>query len=456
MTLTHQSLQDTESLHLLCHAQEACLQMLIQHNVIDIFRYNVLTDELHVMRNEGKGEILNIVKDHYLGVDRPWTLENNSHLRLTGLFSALINNDPSTPDEGTMELTMLDGIAHLVCHYEAIRDMNGRLHYVIGQMEDLNLAHSRMLKTIEQQNEYISVLNALTNTYVTVIHVNLLDFSYKLLQGSPEVTKITENYTHIKDLVRLMSEMMNDAKECERFRDILNPYTISGRLMDKQFFTAEFCTKHIGWIRLRVLPSQYDNEGRVTHLILTSECIDAERRETVYLKQLSETDMLTGLYNRQAGERIINERIRNHTHYLFGIFDCDRFKAINDTFGHMVGDKLIIAIAKVFRETFPGQTCMRLGGDEFVLLITGDEVRRSISSVNGGTDLLKRFKENISKISIPEIIDLNCTVSAGVVISDGSSQQSFETLYHKADEALYASKRVRNGYITYAKTSGYR
>lgn len=448
--------EEFQRIKMLGQAHEACLQMLITHNVIDVFRYSAEEDTLYVMRNRGTGPIEQHVKENYLKCNTVWSLADDSHDKLVNLFKSLVEGGTSTPDQGTMELIMNDGIVRLVCHYQAIRDSQHRLYHIIGQMEDLNLAYSRMLKTIEQQNDYISLVKAMTLTYASVINVNLQDLTYTLLHGSPEVLQIANQFSHVKDLARLVGENVLNPEDMNRYTDFINPYTLSNRLMDQQFIAAEFNTRSRGWIKIRIIPSKYDNEGRVTNIIVTTEDIDAEHREQVYLKELSEQDALTKLYNRHAGERLINELLKTEKIYLFAIFDCDHFKVINDTFGHMVGDKVIMAIGKVLTDNFPNQIAMRLGGDEFVLFLYGESIRRSIASITGGTDLLKFFKDKIQQIEIPEVIDFQCSVSGGAVISDGSTMQSFDTLYRTADKALYSSKQIRNGYITYAKTSSYR
>ena len=81
---------------------------------------------------------------------------------------------------------------------------------------------------------------------------------------------------------------------------------------------------------------------------------------------------MTGLCNRRSGEKRITELLKKKTGGLLCLIDCDKFKSINDNYGHSVGDKVIIAIAEKLQKTCrDSDVVLRLGGDEFAMFIPG-------------------------------------------------------------------------------------
>ena len=79
---------------------------------------------------------------------------------------------------------------------------------------------------------------------------------------------------------------------------------------------------------------------------------------------------MTGLYNRGSGERQISHLLQEKTGGLLCLIDCDKFKTINDTYGHSTGDKVIIAVAETMQKSCRDKdVVLRLGGDEFAVFM---------------------------------------------------------------------------------------
>ena len=149
----------------------------------------------------------------------------------------------------------------------------------------------------------------------------------------------------------------------------------------------------------------------------------------------AEIDGMTGFFNKTATVELISNILTseaNQRHALLAI-DIDNFKAVNDVYGHTVGDHTISIVASAIASRFTGSDiCGRVGGDEFVVfvrdVVSKQEVYEKIQNV---MHLISGNKE----LSIPE----NITLSIGLVFSDGT-EQDYAQLYAKADEALYISK----------------
>ncbi|MGM9971043.1 MAG: GGDEF domain-containing protein [Anaeroplasmataceae bacterium] len=173
---------------------------------------------------------------------------------------------------------------------------------------------------------------------------------------------------------------------------------------------------------------------------------DNEIERNRKLEKLSNTDSLTNLYNRRYSEDRINQILNDVTKqsYAFIIIDVDKFKDINDTYGHSAGDQALVFISDTLKKAFKEDSIIcRLGGDEFVVLLynlpTQFEIRRSVVSY--------RIDEliNILRETTLDFLDnQKMSVSLGVTLEDGT----FDTLYSNADAALYSSKDGGRGIYT--------
>ncbi len=153
-------------------------------------------------------------------------------------------------------------------------------------------------------------------------------------------------------------------------------------------------------------------------------------------------DALTDLPNRtllmsELKEALEEEKINADEHFALLFLDCDRFKLINDSFGHVVGDQLIIAIAKRLQSILPEtSTLARLGGDEFVIFLRNlkTETKETVAK-----QLAQTIQTELSQPLLFNEHELFITVSIGIVISNGDYQQP-EHLLRDADTAMYYAK----------------
>lgn len=120
------------------------------------------------------------------------------------------------------------------------------------------------------------------------------------------------------------------------------------------------------------------------------------------------------------------------------LIDCDKFKVINDTYGHSVGDKVIIAIAESLQKTCrDNDVILRLGGDEFAIFMPGMLKKTSAEK------FFERLFENIRQIDMIEMQGRKIEISLGACFYDESEEVSFDSLYRKADRAMYQSKKMQ-------------
>jgi diguanylate cyclase (GGDEF)-like protein len=165
-------------------------------------------------------------------------------------------------------------------------------------------------------------------------------------------------------------------------------------------------------------------------------------KRTEELRFLANHDSLTEVYNRRAFNKMLDKAIqRNEPFSLIG-FDVDKFKGINDQFGHPAGDALLIHVIKLISVSLKeGDNLFRIGGDEFCI----------ISSITNH-EALERYLQCILRTVSQSHCEhkgrqLSCTLSIGAAIY---ANENTEEILQKTDSMLYQSKSNGRNRVTIA------
>jgi len=155
------------------------------------------------------------------------------------------------------------------------------------------------------------------------------------------------------------------------------------------------------------------------------------------LEELGRTDVLTGLANRRQGFAVAEGELSRH--FRTGrpvsllILDVDRFKSINDRFGHPVGDAILRGVATVLRECCRAtDTPARYGGDEFMLILPETDLA-------GAEEVAARIRRHLERMSFKQAPGLACTVSLGAAEANREIA-NIDAWIQRADAALYRAK----------------
>jgi diguanylate cyclase (GGDEF)-like protein len=177
------------------------------------------------------------------------------------------------------------------------------------------------------------------------------------------------------------------------------------------------------------------------HSGLTLRRLQAELEEkNRELARLAATDPLTGLPNRRSFDANLERQAVGARRYddalSLVLLDIDEFKAVNDRFGHDIGDEVLREVGRRLREACrAGDMVARIGGEEFALILTR-------TSADGATAAAERTRSLISDAPVATSAGaLEVTVSAGVAWAGAETGLDAQQLYRSADEALYAAKR---------------
>lgn len=190
-------------------------------------------------------------------------------------------------------------------------------------------------------------------------------------------------------------------------------------------------------LRYNLIQEDFDEEVRKK--VRTQLFYMEETQER--MAEIAKTDAMTGAYNKKALLHAIEDRIADKRTKVFSIliFDIDKFKTINDTYGHVIGDKCIVRVARAAKESIrEGDIVGRYGGDEFVVLLSGADLRTAI-------EVAHRLRKRVEMLREPQI-----TISIGISNYPADATNLQDLISH-ADAGLYQAKdKGRNtlGYIS--------
>ncbi|MET0313598.1 MAG: sensor domain-containing diguanylate cyclase, partial [Hansschlegelia sp.] len=210
-----------------------------------------------------------------------------------------------------------------------------------------------------------------------------------------------------------------------------------------EFYEAEVRCRHANgewiWILDRGKVVERDQDGRPLRAVGTYADISERKRLEGALEHLATHDALTGLANRAAFERELGRALgrldRQGGRVAVLLIDVDRFKTVNDTFGHATGDALLATIATRLRATVRADDLpARLGGDEFAVIASGQTAGEFDTLAARLCAALSRPVDGAGYLLEP-------SVSIGVAVSGLGGVAGHEVVV-RADRALYAAKRA--------------
>jgi len=189
--------------------------------------------------------------------------------------------------------------------------------------------------------------------------------------------------------------------------------------------------------------STYIVEAKIFPIVVDGEIVEYVSIRTDITKYEQEkerriyTDDLTKVFNRLKFNELLELEIKNMRRFRLpfsvALLDIDHFKNFNDTYGHLVGDEVLIMIAQ-YINTHIRKTDIfaRWGGEEFILFFKGTDI-------NGAECVTNKLREAISKLKHSDI-DINITVSFG--ITEYQNNDTLDIIFKRCDDALYKAKQL--------------
>jgi diguanylate cyclase (GGDEF)-like protein/PAS domain S-box-containing protein len=185
----------------------------------------------------------------------------------------------------------------------------------------------------------------------------------------------------------------------------------------------------------------HDSEDNPAHFIFQIQDISERKRAESALQSLSLIDELTGLYNRRGFLAVTEQYLESFQRSDNGLIvlyaDLDGLKGINDSLGHLEGDRALVRTAEILKEAFRSSDIIaRLGGDEFVLLA-------SVGVDESAESLTDRLQQKIALANAQRNRPYDLSISIGVAHYDPDEACTIEELMGRADRVMYEEKRKK-------------
>ena len=311
----------------------------------------------------------------------------------------------------------------------------------------LSMASSYMVSMLRRRNTFfklqkdaaIKSYQAIAQIYLSMHRVNIQTNTFETIKthGIIEGNRTSSTNTDFQQQAWAIADATVTEDYVEEVKAFTDLATLEQRLENSIFIEHEFVGKTAGWCRHQFIVADRDAKGNILHVIYTIEIINEAKKRENHLRYLAQTDMLTGLNNRGSGEQKVKELLQQGQPGALALIDCDRFKSINDTYGHMVGDQVLIALAEaIAKGIHKGDIALRLGGDEFAIYMI------NITDKESAQEHIKHVFDEVNKIHIPQLYGHPIHISMGVTFFHPETPMKFDHLYQQADKAMYESKRT--------------
>lgn len=288
-------------------------------------------------------------------------------------------------------------------------------------------------------------VRAVADIYVAVIKVNLLNGDMQPIRRSKKLDyALGGSYKNYGGRILNFVDVIASDNYKAIVIEFMEPLTLEVRLSEVKTVSLEYVDRDGKWMRLRYFVIDRTQTGALHHVMIAFESIDEDRRQQEALRRLSETDLMTGVNNRGSGEEKIREAMRQEKQGMFLLIDVDKFKSINDDYGHQAGDQALKLIAESLKSVFrESDIVFRLGGDEFAAFAEG------VEKEGVGKRILDRFFKKLEAADIPALNGRKVTVSVGASFFPKTEADSFEAIYQRADKGTYESKKHEGNCYTF-------
>ena len=303
-------------------------------------------------------------------------------------------------------------------------DEKGEVSIIYGIIENIT---DRILQE-EEKNEYNEIIDKYVITSTTSMKgiISNISTAYCEITGYTKKELIGQKHSVLKhpttprDLYRDMWRTVTSGKEWE------------GEIKNQRKDGSVF------WIKVIVSPS-FDISGNIKYYTTINQ--DITDKKTI--EELSNRDKLTNVYNRGKLDNLLEKEIRYSRRYNIQfaliMIDVDYFKDINDEYGHLEGDKVLIQISQILEKlTRDTDFIGRWGGEEFLIICPNSDIEQ-------GKKIATKLKEYIENHDF----EINKRITASFGITNYMKEDDADDILERADKALYEAKNKGRNRIEY-------
>lgn len=338
--------------------------------------------------------------------------------------------------EGIFKVRNLDKTSYRYehIHYTNTFDKDGKPYRAIGISKDVT-QQQNMIARYQRQLDFNKTLSPdifstarlnITQCTIEEIHTDI-----------NEDRDLVQNATFDSLPAAVARLPYRDAAAVTYFKTLNERTVLDAYRSGERVLTYQFVRQVNGsptWVRFEMHMMEDPNNNDLLAFVYFRN-IDKQHREVERLKELASRDQMTGLYNHDATidaikQCMAEDMVQNHA--LF-VIDVNKFKTINDCYGHINGDFVLTQVAKRIQAVCRGDDIVgRVGGDEFMVFIKNLPSKAAV----------KKKAEELADATHFTYGDTNIDVlcSIGVALYSGQNG-GFSALYKKADQAMYAAKK---------------
>lgn len=322
-------------------------------------------------------------------------------------------------------------------HYTNTFDKDGKPYRAIGISSDV----TEQKVTIARYERELDFNKALSPDIFATTRLNITQRMIEEIHTDIEEEKELLASATFDSLPGTVVNLCGMSREAERYFSDLTPEYIRQCYENGQRISTFEFQRHINgkpiWVRVEIHLMEDPHNYDLLAFVYFRD-IDKQYREMERLKELAERDQMTGLYNHDTTINLIKQYLSLEgagKHHALLVIDINKFKSVNDRYGHIKGDSIIIEVAKRIQSVFRRDDIVgRVGGDEFMVLI------KNVSSVEALGQKVKELSDMTHFLFESSSADVKIGCSIGVAMYT-DPQMSFDELYKAADDAMYEAKQ---------------
>lgn len=322
-------------------------------------------------------------------------------------------------------------------HYTNTFDKDGKPYRAIGISSDV----TEQKVTIARYERELDFNKALSPDIFATTRLNITQRMIEEIHTDIEEEKELLASATFDSLPGTVVNLCGMSREAERYFSDLTPEYIRQCYENGQRISTFEFQRHINgkpiWVRVEIHLMEDPHNYDLLAFVYFRD-IDKQYREMERLKELAERDQMTGLYNHDTTINLIKQYLSLEgagKHHALLVIDINKFKSVNDRYGHIKGDSIIIEVAKRIQSVFRRDDIVgRVGGDEFMVLI------KNVSSVEALGQKVKELSDMTHFLFESCSADVQIGCSIGVAMYT-DPKMSFDELYKAADDAMYEAKQ---------------
>jgi len=293
-------------------------------------------------------------------------------------------------------------------------------------------------RKIAIEKEKIETLNKQLEGYIEIVDTNVITSSTDL---NGNITQVSQAFCDISGYTRdeligqnhriINHPDMSNTTYKKLWESITNNITWKGEIKNQKKCGGYY------WVDVTITPNYDENGNKIGYTAIRQDITNKKA-----IEKISITDGLTDIYNRRHFNELfpkyINSAKRHNELVSFLIMDIDFFKQYNDTYGHQMGDEVLVKIAKSLKQSIhrADDYCFRLGGEEFGMIFKIETKDQAIDFTNTIIENIENLKIEHTKSNVSQYV----TASMGLITKYANDIDDDKIIYKEADELLYKAK----------------